>query len=164
MGKLKIPLFYFYLLAKTHMWKWPLLRHWISAFWFSFCEQKRCFPILFQVLIPCLRACVIVWIFNNWLPLWCLTYLINCTHFPYLSLWVLDWWCSFISQQMFHGPLILACHIPSPSSHLCHAFIIVITRFAQKQNNWSHGVYTDLALIGKGPTVEPCGVPMWWLS
>lgn len=78
--------------------------------------------------------------------------------------WILDWGCCLISQQLFHGPSILPSSVPSPSSLLCHVFITVITRFACKQNNWSHGVCWEQALICIGPTVEPCGVPQWWLS
>lgn len=80
--------------------------------------------------------------FNNCLSLWCLSYSINDFHFPCLSACVLNWWCSLISQQLFHGSLILA-FILSLSSLSCHVFISVITRFACKQNNWSHGVCVD---------------------
>lgn len=81
-------------------------------------------------------------IFNNRLSLWCLPYSINDFHFPCLSTWVLDWWCSLASRQLFHGPLILPS-ILSQSSLLCHIFISVITRFACKLNNWSHEVCID---------------------
>lgn len=96
------------------------------------------------MLIPHFSLCCMWYfrIFNNCLPLWRLSYSINDFHFPCLSTWVLDWWCSLISQQLFHSPLILAS-ILSQSSLLCHIFISVITRFASKQNSWSHKVRID---------------------
>lgn len=129
------------------------------CFLYSLSKEKVSFPMLTPHFSAFVVLCVRI--FNNRRSLWCLSYSINDIHFPRLFAWVLDWWRSLISQQLFHGPLILLHSIQSPSSPLCHVFITVITRFSCKQNNWSHRV---LHIICTDPTAEPCGVPRRWLS
>lgn len=140
-----------------------ILLDWIVVFpSSSFFRLKKECSIFWRHTLDCVACNILEFLITD-IPL-CLSYSITDINFPRLSAWVLDWWCSLMSQQLFHDLLILERSLLSLSCLLCHVFITVITRLACKKNNWSRWVCLDQVLICVGPTVEPCGVPQRWLS